>query len=100
MILQISCTNCFFDADRQYSCAYFTTPEDKVEQAQAQKKQHIAAKLLLEPGQRVWDIGCGWGGMARFLARTENVSVTGLTLSKEQLFSAKTETANVGLTTR
>ncbi|MCX8227635.1 MAG: cyclopropane-fatty-acyl-phospholipid synthase, partial [Sulfitobacter sp.] len=87
----------FLDADRQYSCAYFATPEDTLEQAQDQKKQHIGAKLLLEPGQQVLDIGSGWGGMARFLARNGDVSVTGLTLSKEQLSFAKTETANAGL---
>lgn len=87
----------FLDADRQYSCAYFATPGDTLEQAQAKKKRHIAAKLLLEPGQRVLDIGSGWGGMARFLAREADVSVTGLTLSKEQLHYAKTKTANAGL---
>lgn len=87
----------FLDSDRQYSCAYFATPEDTLEQAQDQKKQHIAAKLLLEPGQRVLDIGSGWGGMARFLARTAGVAVTGLTLSAEQLSYATTETASIGL---
>jgi cyclopropane-fatty-acyl-phospholipid synthase len=87
----------FLDADRQYSCAYFVTPKDTLEQAQAQKKQHIAAKLLLQPGQQVLDIGSGWGGMARFLARDADVSVTGLTLSKEQLAYARSETTNAGL---
>jgi len=86
----------FLDADRQYSCAYFATPEDTLDQAQTQKKRHIAAKLLLEPGQRVLDIGSGWGGMARFLAREADVSVTGLTLSGEQLAYARTETARAG----
>tara|TARA_R110002110_G_scaffold12184_5_gene57979 strand:- start:2546 stop:3841 length:1296 start_codon:yes stop_codon:yes gene_type:complete len=87
----------FLDGDRQYSCAYFTAPEDTLEQAQDHKKQHIAAKLLLEPGLRVLDIGSGWGGMARFLARSADVSVTGLTLSKEQLAYATSETASAGL---
>jgi len=87
----------FLDADRQYSCAYFAAPDDTLEKAQMQKKRHIAAKLLLRPGQRVLDIGSGWGGMARFLARDADVSVTGLTLSKEQLAYARTETANAGL---
>ena len=53
----------FLDADRQYSCAYYTDPNNSLEQAQADKKAHIAAKLYLKPGQRVLDIGCGWGGM-------------------------------------
>ena len=87
----------FLDNDRQYSCAYFAKPDDTLEEAQMQKKRHIASKLLLQPGQRVLDIGSGWGGMARFLARTEQVSVTGLTLSSEQLTYARTETSNAGL---
>lgn len=74
----------FLDRDRQYSCAYFTRPADTLEQAQANKKQHIAAKLLLEPGMRVLDIGCGWGGLALSLARDHGVDVLGVTLSEEQ----------------
>jgi cyclopropane-fatty-acyl-phospholipid synthase len=74
----------FLDRDRQYSCAYFTTPGESLEQAQADKKHHIAAKLLLKPGQRVLDIGSGWGGMGLFLSRQFGVDVTGVTLSKEQ----------------
>jgi len=52
----------FLDADRQYSCGYFPTPGITIEEAQAKKKRHIASKLLLKPGQKVLDIGCGWGG--------------------------------------
>ncbi|MCR8726249.1 SAM-dependent methyltransferase [Frigidibacter sp. ROC022] len=74
----------FLDADRQYSCAYFRHPGDTLEQAQAQKKAHIAGKLLLEPGMRVLDIGCGWGGMALTLARDYGAEVLGVTLSREQ----------------
>src|SRR5690606_11965109 len=59
----------FLDADRQYSCAYFRNDNETLEVAQENKKRHIAAKLLLEPGQRVLDIGCGWGGMALHLAQ-------------------------------
>lgn len=87
----------FLDSDRQYSCAYFAVPDDSLEDAQIRKKRHIAAKLLLQPGQRVLDIGSGWGGMARFLAHAHDVSVTGLTLSKEQLEYARRETADAGL---
>ena len=76
--------NLFLDEDRQYSCAYFASPEDSLEQAQTNKKRHIAAKLLLRPGQRVLDIGSGWGGMGLFLGREFGVDVTGVTLSKEQ----------------
>lgn len=74
----------FLDEDRQYSCGYFRTDEDSLEVAQEQKKRHIAAKLLLRPGQRILDIGSGWGGLALFLAKGFEVDVTGLTLSKEQ----------------
>ena len=84
----------FLDAGRQYSCAYFTAATDTLEQAQAQKLRHIAAKLLLRPGQRVLDIGSGWGGLGLHLAQTAGVSVTGLTLSTEQhSYAAKAATA-------
>jgi cyclopropane-fatty-acyl-phospholipid synthase len=74
----------FLDADRQYSCAYFEHPTDDLETAQANKKRHIASKLLLKPGQKVLDIGCGWGGLGLYLSRETGVDVTGLTLSVEQ----------------
>lgn len=74
----------FLDQDRQYSCAYFRSDQDTLEQAQAQKKAHVAAKLLLQPGMRVLDIGCGWGGLAITLARDHGAHVTGVTLSSEQ----------------
>ena len=61
----------FLDADRQYSCAYFTDPANDLERAQADKKAHIAAKLAIEPGMTVLDIGCGWGGMALYLHRKD-----------------------------
>ena len=74
----------FLDRDRQYSCAYFRTGNDMLESAQANKKRHLAAKLLLRPGQKVLDIGSGWGGLGIYLAQTERVDVTGVTLSVEQ----------------
>ena len=79
----------FLDADRQYSCAYYTDPANSLEQAQADKKAHIAAKLYLKPGQRVLDIGCGWGGMALYLHKVAGVDVLGITLSEEQLKYAR-----------
>ncbi len=74
----------FLDKDRQYSCAYFERESDSLEEAQLKKKRHIAAKLLLEPGCRVLDIGCGWGGLALYLARISDCEVTGITLSERQ----------------
>jgi cyclopropane-fatty-acyl-phospholipid synthase len=74
----------FLDADRQYSCAYYRSSDDTLERAQARKMRHLAAKLLLRPGQRVLDIGSGWGGLALHLAQTADVDVTGVTLSREQ----------------
>lgn len=79
----------FLDDDRQYSCAYFESPEDGLDQAQLAKKRHLAAKLALRPGQRVLDIGSGWGGLALYLARIADVSVKGITLSEEQLRHAR-----------
>ncbi|MBT8440841.1 MAG: cyclopropane-fatty-acyl-phospholipid synthase family protein [Gammaproteobacteria bacterium] len=74
----------FLDEDMQYSCAYFENGDETLEQAQEKKKRHIAAKLRLEDGQKILDIGCGWGGMALYLARCANVEVLGVTLSEEQ----------------
>jgi cyclopropane-fatty-acyl-phospholipid synthase len=74
----------FLDDDLQYSCAYFRSPSDSLETAQQNKKRHIAAKLGLAPGQRILDIGSGWGGLALDLARYADVEVLGVTLSKEQ----------------
>jgi len=75
----------FLDADRQYSCAYFETPTTTLDDAQLAKKRHVAAKLRLAPGARVLDIGCGWGGLALYLAELTGARVTGITLSHEQL---------------
>ena len=90
----------FLDRDRQYSCAYFRTGEESLEQAQEEKKRHIAAKLLLKPGQTLLDIGSGWGGMALFLSREFGVDVTGVTLSKEQLAVASRRALEGGLADR
>jgi cyclopropane-fatty-acyl-phospholipid synthase len=87
----------FLDADRQYSCAYFPDGSETLEEAQAKKKRHIAAKLLVEPGMAVLDIGSGWGGLAIDLAR-RGARVDGITLSHEQwkLSRERAEAAGLG----
>ncbi|HYM72395.1 MAG TPA: cyclopropane-fatty-acyl-phospholipid synthase family protein [Stellaceae bacterium] len=90
----------FLDRDRQYSCAYFLRPDDDIDTAQLNKRHHLAAKLLLRPGMKVLDIGCGWGGLALFLASECGVDVTGLTLSTEQLNVAQRRAAAAGLSDR
>jgi cyclopropane-fatty-acyl-phospholipid synthase len=90
----------FLDDDLQYSCAYFTDPGNSLEQAQLDKKAHIAAKLDLQPGCHVLDIGCGWGGTALYLHRVAGVRVTGITLSEEQLKVARQRAADAGVADR
>jgi cyclopropane-fatty-acyl-phospholipid synthase len=74
----------FLDGDRQYSCAYFENPDQSLDDAQLAKKRHLAAKLRLTPDVTVLDIGCGWGGLALYLAEIAGAQVTGITLSQEQ----------------
>jgi len=90
----------FLDRDRQYSCAYFYDSSDDLDTAQLNKKRHIAAKLLIRPGQRVLDIGAGWGGLALYLAGECGADVTGLTLSTEQHKAAMLRAAAAGLSDR
>jgi cyclopropane-fatty-acyl-phospholipid synthase len=90
----------FLDKDRQYSCAYFYDGGNDLDVAQLNKKQHIAAKLLVRPGQRVLDIGSGWGGLAVYLASECGADVTGLTLSVEQHKVAVRRVAAAGLSDR
>ena len=90
----------FLDHDRQYSCAYFLSPDDDIDTAQLNKRQHIAAKLLLRPGMKVLDVGSGWGGLALYMASECGVDVTGLTLSTEQLKVARRRAAQAGLSDR
>ena len=90
----------WLDEDLQYSCAYFETGTETLEQAQTAKKRHIASKLALEPGQTVLDIGCGWGGMALYLASVADVKVVGVTLAEEQLKVARERAQAMGLADR
>ncbi len=83
--LDVRLYSLFLDPDMQYSCAYFASPDDTLEDAQLAKKRHIAAKLLVDPGHSVLDIGCGWGGMGLYLAEACEAKITGVTLSTEQL---------------
>jgi cyclopropane-fatty-acyl-phospholipid synthase len=90
----------FLDSDRQYSCAFFHDGVEDLETAQLDKKRHLAAKLLIRPGQRVLDIGSGWGGLALYLAAECDADVTGLTLSVEQQKVAAQRAAAAGLSDR
>lgn len=89
----------FLDADRQYSCAYFEHPHQRLDDAQLAKKRHIAAKLHLHPGARVLDIGSGWGGLALYLDEVSDAHVTGITLSEEQLAVSRQRAAHSRNTT-
>jgi cyclopropane-fatty-acyl-phospholipid synthase len=90
----------FLDEDWQYSCAYFEPPGISLDEAQLAKKRHIAAKLLLEKGNRVLEIGSGWGGLGLYLAEAAEVDVTGITLSEEQLKVSRARTAKRHLSDR
>ena len=90
----------FLDREMYYSCAYFAAPGIGLESAQRAKAEHIAAKLRVEPGQRVLDIGCGWGSLALHLAQHHGVEVTGLTLSRAQLAAAQRAAEERGLAGR
>ncbi len=90
----------FLDPDKQYSCAYFDPPNATLAEAQLAKKRHIAAKMLVKEGDKVLDIGCGWGGMGLYLARYLKADVTGVTLSEEQHGIANRRAAEEGLSDR
>ena len=87
----------WLDRDMVYSCGYFETGEESLEEAQQAKFRHLCRKLRLKPGEYLLDVGCGWGGLARFAAREFGVKVFGITLSKEQLALAKERVKAQGL---
>jgi cyclopropane-fatty-acyl-phospholipid synthase len=90
----------FLDEQRQYSCAYFAQPHMSLEEAQEAKIRHIEAKLNLKTGQRLLDIGSGWGGLGLAIARAGQVDVTGVTLSEEQHRFAEAAARDQGLADR
>lgn len=90
----------FLDSDMQYSCAYFERPDMTLEEAQLAKKRHLAAKLMLKPGQQVLDIGSGWGGLGLYLAHNFDVDVLGVTLSQEQHTEATDRAHDEGMQSR
>ncbi len=90
----------FLDENMLYSCAYFANDDDSLEQAQRNKLRLIAAKLNLQPKQKILDIGCGWGDMALYLASMEDVNVVGVTLSTEQQQLATERASKLGLSNR
>ncbi len=87
----------WLDRDMVYSCAYFETGSEDLEQAQQAKLRHLCRKLRLKPGERLLDVGCGWGGLARYAAREFGAKVFGITLSREQLELARERVAAEGL---
>ena len=92
--------NLFLDSDRQYSCAYFEYPGQSLDDAQLAKKRHLAAKLLPKEGVTTLDIGCGFGGLALYLAGVAGARVTGVTLSEEQFAVATARAGETGLADR
>ncbi|MDD1003229.1 C17 cyclopropane fatty acid synthase CfaB [Pseudomonas sp. TNT2022 ID642] len=87
----------WLDSDMAYSCAYFETGSETLEQAQQAKFRHLCRKLRLQPGDYLLDVGCGWGGLARYAAREFGAKVFGITLSKEQLELARERVTAEGL---
>ncbi len=90
----------WLDQRMVYSCAYFLTPENSLDQAQVQKLEHICRKLRLRPGQRLLDIGCGWGGLVIYAAERYGVEALGITLSQPQADLANERIAYAGLADR
>lgn len=87
----------WLDPAMQYTCAYFEQPDYTLEQAQQSKMEHVCRKLRLKPGQHVIEAGCGWGGLARYMAKNYGVSVTSYNISKEQLAYAREKAKQEGV---
>jgi cyclopropane-fatty-acyl-phospholipid synthase len=87
----------WLDSRMVYSCAYFKTGDESLEQAQVQKLDHICRKLRLAKGDRLLDIGCGWGALITHAAQNYGVDATGITLSENQLIGAQRRIADMGL---
>ncbi len=87
----------FLGRDQLYSCAYFQGPHDDLDRAQTDKLDHICRKLRLQPGEKLLDIGCGWGGLISYAARYYGVSATGVTISRNQHEYAREQIARKGL---
>jgi len=90
----------FLDDDLQYTCAYYRSPDDTLEEAQLNKKHHVCAKLKIEDGMRIAELGCGWGGLALYLAQVADVEVTAVNLSIEQIRVARVRARELGLEDR
>ncbi len=90
----------WLDKDMLYSCGYFKTPEDPIDLAQEQKREHVCRKLLLRPGEPLLDIGCGWGGMLIYAAQHYGISGIGVTLSREQAAECNRRIEKKGLQDR
>lgn len=90
----------FLDPEMQYSCGYFTDWNNTLEQAQLDKLEMICRKLRLEPGERLLDIGCGWGGLLCYAAQHYGVKAHGVTLSQEQFDFAQAKVQRLGLQDR
>jgi cyclopropane-fatty-acyl-phospholipid synthase len=87
----------FLDQTLTYSCAYFNSETDSLEQAQLNKYEHICRKLSLQPGEKLVDIGCGWGGMLIYAAQNYGIQGLGNTLSCTQCEYAKSKIEQLGL---
>ena len=90
----------FLDPTMTYTCAYFRTPDDTLEQAQLNKYEHVCRKLVLREGDHLADLGCGWGGMLIYAAQNYGITGVGVSLSQPQVEYANRRIAELGLQDR